>query len=210
MWGLSKSFLCCLILLEPTRVVDAMALRSIWSTAKRFRSGPVARFGLSIFVIASWVPVVITFTDYVAEVTSINGPSMYPFLNAEKDQTTRNDLVFTLKFGAQEGLKRGMIVTFWNPYRPECTTVKRIVGVAGDTIRTREPYPVSTVRVPVGHIWVEGDGEDRHSQDSNHYGPISTGLVIGKVTHILWPFHRAGKVRWWEHAEKIQTRQGSR
>lgn len=38
---------------------------------------------------------------------------MYPFLNAEKDQTTRNDVVINYKLNAQYGLRRGMIVTFW-------------------------------------------------------------------------------------------------
>ncbi len=76
-------------------------------------------------------------------------------------------------------------------------TVKRVVGLEGDVVRTRAPYPYEYAAVPEGHVWVEGDGE--RSQDSNYYGPISARLVTGRVTHVLSPWERAGKVRWWEH-----------
>lgn len=69
-----------------------------------------ARFVASTLL---WMPVVIMFNEIVAEVTWINGASMYPYFNADKDSTTRNDVVLNYKFKAQEGLKRGMIVTFW-------------------------------------------------------------------------------------------------
>ena len=37
--------------------------------------------------------------------------------------------------------------------------------------RTRN-YKTSYVTIPRGHVWVEGDNE-RASQDSNFYGPVS-------------------------------------
>ena len=90
------------------------------------------------------------------------------------------------------------------PWDPETKAVKRVIGLEGDVIRTREPYPVPTVRVPPGHIWVEGDGGERDSWDSNAYGPVARALVIGKVTHILWPLHRAGRVPWERQAEQFR------
>ncbi|KAI1853263.1 hypothetical protein JX265_000238 [Neoarthrinium moseri] len=137
-----------------------------------------------MFAFATWIPVVITFNSFVAELTWIQGASMYPFLNPEKDQTLQRDLVLNWKYSPQEGLAHGMIVTFWSPSDPERTAVKRIVGLEGDVVRTREPYPVRTVQVPPGHVWVEGDGGTRDSLDSNTYGPISTGLIIGKGTSL--------------------------
>ncbi|KAI1074937.1 mitochondrial inner membrane protease subunit 2 [Whalleya microplaca] len=183
-----------------------MALRSIWTRIAHDRKR-IGRFGLHLFAFATWIPVVSMFNDYVGELAWISGPSMYPFLNAEKDQTTRQDVVVNYKYRAQFGLRRGMIVTFWNPSNPELMTVKRIIGLEGDVVKTRNPYPVPTMRVPPGHIWVEGDGGERESRDSNDYGPISTGLIIGKVTHVLWPLHRSGRVRWWEFAENIRNQQ---
>ncbi|KAI0013143.1 LexA/Signal peptidase [Xylariaceae sp. FL0662B] len=183
-----------------------MALRSIWARQGSNRSR-IRRVSFHLFAFATWIPVLSMIHDYVGELSWISGPSMYPFLNAEKDQTTRKDVVFNFKWKAQNELRRGMIITFWNPSNPELMTVKRIIGLEGDIIRTRNPYPAPTVLVPPGHIWVEGDGGERESRDSNDYGPISTGLIIGKVTHVLWPLHRAGKVRWWEFAENIRNQQ---
>ncbi|KAK6948567.1 hypothetical protein Daesc_010337 [Daldinia eschscholtzii] len=202
-------------------------MKPIWARIKRDHQR-AGRFGYRLFAFATWIPVVSMFNHYVGELAWISGPSMYPFLNAEKDQTTRNDVVIKYKFNAPYGLRRGMIVTFWcaiddlvsrwqvlrphsadsgsrNPYDPEVEAVKRIVGLEGDIIRTRSPYPSPTVRVPMGHVWVEGDGGKRLSRDSNDYGPISTNLITGKVTHIVWPLHRFGRVQWWDYAGNIRN-----
>lgn len=80
---------------------------------------------------------------------------------------------------------------------PKGKVVKRVVGIAGDVVRTKAPYPHEYVQVPEGHIWVEGDGDK--TKDSNYYGPISACLITGRVTHILSPWDRFGQVRWWEH-----------
>lgn len=78
--------------------------------------------------------------------------------------------------------------------------MKRIVALEGDLVRPREPHHQPAIRVPKGHMWVEGDaGSDRESLDSNTYGPISTRLVTGRLTHILYPWKKFGRIRWWEH-----------
>ncbi|KAK7956760.1 mitochondrial inner membrane protease subunit 2 [Apiospora aurea] len=170
------------------------------------RSNPRVRqfgdFGWYLFVIASWLPVVVMANDHFFELTRINGPSMYPFLNPDKDRSLTRDWVWTWKYNAQTKLARGMVVIFWSPFNPETRVIKRVVGLEGDIIRTKPPYPVATVQVPPGHVWVEGDGDV--TQDSNTYGPIATGLIIGKVTHIVWPLHRVGRVKWEEYAAKIR------
>lgn len=87
-----------------------------------------------------------------------------------------------------------------NPSDPKKMSVKRVVGLEGDVVRTKAPYPYEWAAVPEGHVWVEGDGE--RSRDSNYYGPISMRLLTGQVTHIVSPWERAGRVRWWEHPER--------
>lgn len=81
-------------------------------------------------------------------------------------------------------------------------SIKRIVGLEGDVVRTRKPFPDPYIQVPWGHIWVEGDAEAGHTLDSNTYGPVSIGLVTGRITHILYPLQRAGPVRWWEYVDR--------
>ena len=61
---------------------------------------------------ATWIPPLIWFNAYVAEVTFISGPSMYPFFNPQYNESLRKDLCLVWKMYAQEGLRRGMIVTF--------------------------------------------------------------------------------------------------
>lgn len=86
---------------------------------------------------------------------------------------------------------------------PEALTTKRIVALPDDIVRTRPPFPHAHVRVPEGHIWVEGDEGGSLTMDSNTYGPISINLVEGRIVYLLWPFRKAGRVRWWEHPAAV-------
>jgi inner membrane protease subunit 2 len=63
----------------------------------------------------------------------------------------------------------------------------------------RSPRTEPSVLVPEGHMWVEGDGDN--TLDSNTYGPISTQLVTGRITHVLLPLRKAGRLRWWENRD---------
>lgn len=65
-----------------------------------------------MFGFATWVPVMIWFNTNVAEITLIEGPSMYPFLNSNYNQSMSRDLCLNWKLYAQEQLRRGMVVTF--------------------------------------------------------------------------------------------------
>ncbi|KAG6009118.1 hypothetical protein E4U21_003187 [Claviceps maximensis] len=182
-----------------------MALGPLWTRLRgrhqQLRSGVAWRIAVNLVGIATWLPVVAWFNLHVAELTLVEGPSMYPFMNEDKDSTLRRDVVLDYKVSPQKGLERGMIVT--SPVHPEVIAVKRVVALEGDIVRTKAPYPVSTVRIPEGHVWVEGDGRRGSSLDSNTYGPVSKRLLTGRVTHIVYPFRKFGPVRWWEHERKL-------
>lgn len=90
-----------------------------------------------------------------------------------------------------------------SPTHPEVVAVKRVVALEGDLVKTKAPYPISTVKIPPGHIWVEGDGPPGSSLDSNTYGPVSKRLLTGRVTHIVYPFRKFGPVKWWEHSRPL-------
>eukprot|EP00058_Branchiostoma_floridae_P016343 XP_002601831.1 hypothetical protein BRAFLDRAFT_75951 [Branchiostoma floridae] len=75
-----------------------------------------------------------------------------------------------------------------SPRDPEQRIIKRVIGLEGDTVKTRT-YKNRYVRVPSGHCWVEGDNFG-HSLDSNFFGPVSVGLVHARASHILWPPQR--------------------
>mmetsp|Transcript_43734 Transcript_43734/g.85819 ORF Transcript_43734/g.85819 Transcript_43734/m.85819 type:complete len:169 (-) Transcript_43734:119-625(-) len=49
------------------------------------------------------------------------------------------------------------------------------------------------VRVPSGHLWLEGDNPD-NSTDSRTYGPVPAALVRGTVVAKLWPPGRSRRI----------------
>jgi inner membrane protease subunit 2 len=96
----------------------------------------------------------------------------------------------------RNSIQRGDIITFLKPHDPEKgESVKRVVGVAGDVIwrdarrvgREQESNGATAkdlgltmlppvIRVPIGHVWVEGDNW-RESLDSNNLGAVSLAFV---------------------------------
>uniref|UniRef100_A0A453J0Q9 Mitochondrial inner membrane protease subunit 2 n=1 Tax=Aegilops tauschii subsp. strangulata TaxID=200361 RepID=A0A453J0Q9_AEGTS len=69
--------------------------------------------------------------------------------------------------------------------------VKRLIGLPGEWIQL--PASSEIIKVPQGHCWVEGDNAAR-SWDSRSFGPIPLGLINGRVTHIIWPPSKIGRV----------------
>ncbi|KAM6386882.1 mitochondrial inner membrane protease subunit 2 isoform 4-T4 [Alca torda] len=90
-------------------------------------------------------------------------------------------------------VQRGDIVSLVSPRNPEQKIIKRVIALEGDIIKTIG-YKKKYVKVPHGHIWVEGDHHG-HSFDSNAFGPVSLGLLHARATHILWPPQRWQKLQ---------------
>lgn len=87
-----------------------MVLRSLWTRARNM-SGVSRVVTLNLIGAATWIPVVAWFNLHVAELTLVDGPSMYPLINSDKDSTLRRDVVLNVKWAPQRDLERGMIVT---------------------------------------------------------------------------------------------------
>ncbi|PQE19271.1 mitochondrial inner membrane protease subunit 2 protein [Rutstroemia sp. NJR-2017a WRK4] len=161
------------------------------------------------FALVSWVPAVIFFNDHVAAFQFVNGPSMYPFLNNSYNESRTKDCCFVDKRSPYKDLQRGMLVSFWSPSHPDTMSVKRVIGLEGDRVYTRAPYPYPYADVPAGHVWLEGDNAGPNkSLDSNHYGPISMSLITGQLKYIVWPRSSFGPIRWWEFKGKTRVIKG--
>ncbi|KAK7061616.1 peptidase S24/S26A/S26B/S26C, partial [Favolaschia claudopus] len=78
-----------------------------------------------------------------------------------------------------------------SPENSKYELVKRVIAVEGDLVQTLPPYPTPQARVPQGHLWVEGDAF--HSQDSNTFGPVPSGLVDSRLIWLVWPIWRIGR-----------------
>lgn len=149
---------------------------------------------------------------------------MAPTLSPGAHERGEHDMVLIKRIAATKDLQRGDVVTFWKPHKVDEVSIKRIVGLEGDTVfphrgyafeeetvgrkrvamndglennkEEEEPGPGSDgkVIVPFGHVWVEGDNW-RRSFDSCDFGPISKSLIDGKAVRV-W---RRG---WWRDIAK--------
>lgn len=142
-----------------------------------------------LLLVLSWLPVVYTVHAHGVLVTQIHGALMAPALNPD----THRDTVVVRRAGVRKSLAVGDVVVFTLPTDPSMTYAKRVVAVGGDEVATRHPCPKPLARVPRNHVWVEGDNMSR-LVDSNHFGPISTGLVRGRCEWVVWPPSRWGAV----------------
>lgn len=123
----------------------------------------------------------------------VHGSSMKPTLNGGERKYSKlahlrldSDWVFVNCWAVRNyALTRGDIVVFVSPRDPNDYVIKRVLALEDDVVESTK-YSGKTVVVPKGHCWVEGDNS-KNSVDSNKYGPISTGLVFGKATHIIFP-----------------------
>ncbi|SMN21756.1 similar to Saccharomyces cerevisiae YMR035W IMP2 Catalytic subunit of the mitochondrial inner membrane peptidase complex [Maudiozyma saulgeensis] len=144
----------------------------------------------TVLLTATWIPVVMTMREFV-HVSQIKGKSMRPTLNPNDDST---DWVLVKLFRPRRR-ERDDIVLFRAPTDPNVIYCKRIKGLSNDALYLDNDSMVRQDKshltlVPNGHLWVEGD--NTHSVDSRSFGPISDGLVIGKVMCVIWPPERWG------------------
>jgi len=139
-------------------------------------------------------------------INSISGKSMQPTLNPSlvckvEEMTLRqkwieSDWVWVNCWRAMKHkVDRGNLIVYVSPKNPEELLIKRVIATEGDIVETNGSgdYPLPRVRIPSGHVWVQGDNR-AVSVDSNKYGPVSLGLMVGVATHILWPLSRASRI----------------
>lgn len=143
----------------------------------------------------------------------VDGPSMRPTL-ISGEWIVVNRL--TYKFGLPH---RGDVIVFLPPTNAQTDDlIKRVVGLPGETVETRdgavwidgkvldEPYaagistPDNQWQLGAGQLFVMGDNRQL-SLDSRSFGPISLHQVVGRAWIIYWPPAEWGPLEW-----RIQTR----
>lgn len=78
---------------------------SVRSFVRSFRS-------TSTILILGWLPGLIFFNTRIAEIATINGASMYPYLNTSYNESLQRDQCLVWKWKPWQGLQRGMLVVF--------------------------------------------------------------------------------------------------
>ena len=86
---------------------------------------------------APTVPVFIAVHDYLVSVAWVGGRSMQPTFNTRGER--HNDAVLLDKYSARtQRYLRGEVVVVRSASKPNELLTKRVIGIGGDWIRTRE------------------------------------------------------------------------
>lgn len=124
------------------------------------------------------------FKEHIAEINHVMGPSMLPTFSATGDVLVVERL--STRF---QKIKQGDVVMALSPENPRLIVCKRVLGLEGEEVvvmPTKGNGFVQHVKVPKGHVWLQGDNPS-NSTDSRHYGPVPYGLLTGKVCFRVWP-----------------------
>jgi len=127
---------------------------------------------------------------YLCKVITVKGPSMLPTVNG------KTDLLFLDAFTSHfvRNPRKGEVILATNPFKQGHNVVKRVKFVEDEVASFEDPRDgrVHQVRIPKGHVWVEGDNPDQ-SKDSRDYGPMSLQLCQGIIRGKVWPLKSFGR-----------------
>jgi len=92
---------------------------------------------------------------------------------------------------------RGAVVVFNEPFG-STIQVKRVAALAGDRI----PFADGYLELGPEEAWLTADADEKAAAsvgsgppvDSNRFGPVSTGDLVGRVVFRYWPPHRIGRI----------------
>lgn len=144
----------------------------------------------------------------------VRGSSMEPNFH-------NGDYILTEKVSYRfSGPKRGDVIIFKAPNRPDADYIKRVIGLPGEKIKVvagkiyvngkpleeqYEPTEFQTFSgrflkeneeysVPSGEYFVFGDNRS-HSSDSREFGPVKKDTIIGRALIRYWPAPRFGPIQ---------------
>lgn len=145
--------------------------------------------------------IAMTLRTFVFEFVRVDGDSMLPTL-------TTDERLFVEKLSklSDDGIKHGDILIVKYPGKGDTAYVKRVVGLAGDTIEVREgtlyrngeavkedytlddemKYTFESYTVPEGNYFLLGDNRN-DSLDSHMIGPIPKEDIVGHAVCVIWP-----------------------
>jgi signal peptidase I len=146
---------------------------------------------------------------FLYQPVKVEGTSMMPSLD-DQERIFVNKYVYRL-----EPIQRGDIIVFRYPRDPSKSFIKRVIALAGDSIRIdggevfvngqaleedyvppaysdQRSYP--EIVVPPHSYFVLGDHRTM-SNDSRDFGPVDVGFIYGKAVFGYWPMDKMGRVR---------------
>jgi len=148
---------------------------------------------------------------YIGSIHTVGGASMQPAMNPgpalgqqpsksfleylgrppgpKRSSTEYREKVWVNKLGITLGNYtplHGDIIVFRSPKHATRIAIKRVVGIEGDLIQPSKGMRDPEV-IKKHHVWVESDNFRTTCRDSNEYGQLHVGMIVGKVEHFIWP-----------------------
>ena len=148
------------------------------------------------------------FLVFLVQPVKVEGTSMLPELIHE-ERVIVDKILYSI-----DNIQRGDIVVFKFPEDPSMSYIKRVIGLAGETVEIRsgvvyingkadtEPHVLEHYRgrsnfpaltVPQGEYFLLGDHRNA-SNDSRTWGTIKGSYITGKAVFAYWPPEQFGIV----------------
>lgn len=121
--------------------------------------------------------------ECVCELTVCVGPSMMPTFQPSGD-VALVERMWTVR--RQRPIRKGDVVIATSVQNPRQRVCKRVLGLEGDVVDVPGMGEGQRVRVPKGHVWLQGDNA-LNSTDSRHYGPVPYATLRGRVVTKVYP-----------------------
>lgn len=172
----------------------------------RWWQGPFQAIRALMETVVPALLIAVAINLFLAQATQVQGQSMEPNLHTSQRLVVEK---VTYRF---HGPRRGDIVVIDLPEAGPELLIKRVIGLPGETITTRdgsvyingEPLEESYVTHPGGrdiaeqvvpplHIFVMGDNR-QFSNDSRNFGPVPIDDIIGRAWMSYWPLELFGPV----------------
>lgn len=167
---------------------------------ERKKRGPWAIVIEIVVIVAAAFAIALLVQAFIVKPFTIHQISMRPTLE-DGDRVLINRLSYHFR-----DPERGDVVIFHSPRTEDEDLVKRIVGVAGDTVVVKdgvlwvngvaqeEPYllerpfggPDEEWVIDEGQVFVMGDNRN-NSGDSRFFGPIDEESIMGCAFAVYWP-----------------------
>ena len=146
----------------------------------------VLEFSEYFFRVLVFASIAYIFTEHVACVTLVMGPSMLETFNVVGDLLIVEALTPLFR-----GYRVGDVVVAKSPTKHGQYVVKRVRAIAGDVvnvprIRCSRRGPFEEHIIPQGYVWLQGDNP-RNSNDSRDYGPVPLTLLKYRALCRVYP-----------------------
>jgi inner membrane protease subunit 2 len=122
----------------------------------------------------------------------VSGASMAPTMNPRTHETGQRDWIFVRPYlrrrlqnnGDTYGIKRGDVVTFWKPHKPEEIAIKRVVALEGDVVYPKSGYVLETDNAPERLNGMPDGLPDDNDPDSIASERREAGRIVVPYGHV--------------------------